>query len=104
MYMQRDPIHMAYMNSVNSVVTDLCTNFMILGLMMLGVCACVCVSVRCMTKLRMAKNHSHIYTPSFVDLVCHSNLCNLLPHGMWHVLKFLSIAAQCLVSEFPSFA
>ena len=67
-------------------------------------CVCVCVSVRCMTKLRMAKNHSHIYTPSFVDLVCHSNLCNLLPHGMWHVLKFLSIAAQCLVSEIPSFA
>ena len=45
MYMQIDPIHMAYMNSVYSVVTDLCTNFMILGLMMLGVCACVCVCV-----------------------------------------------------------
>ena len=41
--MQIDPIHMASMNSVNSVVTGLCTNFMILGLMMLGVCACVCV-------------------------------------------------------------
>ena len=45
MYMQIDPIHMAYMNSVYSVVTGLCTNFMILGLMMLGVCACVCVCV-----------------------------------------------------------
>ena len=51
-------------------------------------CVCVCVSVRCMTKLRMAKKHSQIHTLSFVDLVCHSNLRNLLPHGMWHVLRF----------------
>ena len=62
MYMQIDPIHMAYMNSVYSVVTGLCPNFMILGLMMLGVCACVLCSFE-HSKYGFANGTGHfIYT------------------------------------------
>ena len=96
MYMQINPIYMAYLNSDNfgghrllyKIHTRSHEAWYVYGSALHD-------------NIANGQQNSQFHNLSFVDRVCHTGFSNLLVHGTWHMLILFSFAAQCLVSGFP---